>query len=87
MADAATTDQEFVEYVVKSMVNFPNEVEVTRQVDERGVLLTLKVRKEDMGKIIGKDGNNALAIRTLLRTVGSKNNSRVNLKIYDPQFA
>lgn len=84
----ATTDQEFVEYVVKSLVEYPEAVETERKVDERGVLITLKVHKDDMGKIIGKDGHNAHSIRTLLRTVGSRFNSRVNLKIYDPlQYA
>src|ERR1017187_9092352 len=78
-------DQEFLEYVVKSLVDNPNEVKVTRTVDEMGVLMTLLVSAVDMGKVIGRDGNTAKAIRTLLRTVGMKNNSRVNLKISEPE--
>ncbi len=78
-------DIEFVEYVVKQIVESPDEVEVTRDVDEMGVLLTLKVAKDDMGKIIGKSGQTAKALRTLLRIVGSKNDARVNLKIVEPE--
>jgi predicted RNA-binding protein YlqC (UPF0109 family) len=77
-------DQEFLENVVKTLVDNPDKVEITRVVDEMGVLLTLKVAQEDMGKIIGRDGNTAKAIRTLLRVVGMKNNARVNLKINEP---
>lgn len=78
-------DRDFVEYIVKQIVDKPDEVVVERTVDEMGVLLTLKVSKEDMGKIIGKDGQTAKAIRILLRIIGSKNNSRVNLKIVEPE--
>ena len=78
-------DIEFVEYVVKQIVENPEEVEVSREVDEMGVLLTLKVAKDDMGKIIGKSGQTAKALRTLLRIVGSKNDARVNLKIVEPE--
>ena len=78
-------DQEFLEYVVKSLVDNPAKVVVTRTVDEMGVLMTLSVDAPDMGKVIGRDGNTAKAIRTLLRTVGMKNNSRVNLKISEPE--
>lgn len=78
-------DQEFLEYVVKSLVDNPGEVKVARTVDEMGVLMTLSVAAADMGKVIGRDGNTAKAIRTLLRTVGMKNNSRVNLKINEPE--
>ena len=78
-------DIEFVEYVVKQIVESPDEVEVSREVDEMGVLLTLKVAKDDMGKIIGKSGQTAKALRTLLRIVGSKNDARVNLKIVEPE--
>lgn len=86
MAKAATyTDQEFLEYLVKSLVDNPDKVEVNRKVDEMGVLLTLKVAPEDMGKIIGRSGNTAKAIRSLLRIVGIKNNARVNLKIEEPE--
>ena len=77
-------DQEFLEYVVKTLVDKPEKVLINRTVDEMGVLLTLKVDQEDMGKIIGRDGNTAKAIRTLLRVVGMKNNARVNLKINEP---
>ena len=81
----ADTDKEFLEYVVKALVDKPEEVEVDRKVDELGVLMTLKVSREDMGKIIGRSGNTAKAIRTLLRVVGMKNNARVNLKIEEPE--
>jgi len=78
-------DQEFLEFVVKALVDNPDDVKVVRTVDEMGVLLTLDVHAEDMGKIIGRSGNTAKAIRTLLRVVGMKNNSRVNLKINEPE--
>ncbi len=77
-------DQEFVEYVVKALVDNPDKVKVERRVDEMGVLITLDVAGEDMGKIIGRDGATAKALRTLLRVVGMKNNARVNLKINEP---
>lgn len=78
-------DQAFLEYVIKGLVDHPEAVKVTRTVDEMGVLLTLDVHAEDMGKIIGRSGNTAKAIRTLLRVVGMKNNARVNLKINEPE--
>ena len=78
-------DQEFLEFVVKSLVDHPENVKVTRTVDEMGVLLSLDVHAEDMGKIIGRSGNTAKAIRTLLRVVGMKNDARVNLKINEPE--
>lgn len=78
-------DQEFVEFVVKNIVGHPNDVKVTRTVDEMGVLLTLDLNAEDMGYVIGKRGNTARAIRTLLKIVGAKNNARVNLKITEPE--
>ncbi len=81
----ANTDQEFLEYVVKAIVDNPDAVEVDRKVDEMGVLMTLKTDSADMGKIIGRSGNTAKAIRTLLRVVGMKNNARVNLKIEEPE--
>ncbi len=80
----AELDKEFLEYTVKSLVDNPNEVKINRSVDEMGVLLTLDVNPADMGKIIGRQGNTAKAIRTLLRVVGMKNNARVNLKINEP---
>jgi predicted RNA-binding protein YlqC (UPF0109 family) len=78
-------DQQFLEFVVKGLVDHPEAVKVDRTVDEMGVLLTLDVNHEDMGKIIGRSGNTAKAIRTLLRVVGMKNNARVNLKINEPE--
>jgi uncharacterized protein len=77
-------DQQFLEYVVKALVDDPSSVKITRSVDEMGVLLTLDISAADMGKIIGRQGNTAKSIRTLLRVVGMKNNSRVNLKINEP---
>lgn len=77
-------DHAFLDYVIKALVDHPEEVTVTRSVDEMGVLLTLTVNAEDMGKIIGRDGNIAKALRTLLRVVGMKRNARVNLKINEP---
>jgi uncharacterized protein len=78
-------DQEFVEYTVKALVDNPDKVKVERRVDEMGVLITLDVDAADMGKIIGRDGATAKALRTLLRVVGMKNNARVNLKINEPE--
>lgn len=78
-------DHEFLDYVVKALVDKPADVKIDRKVDEMGVLLTLSVSGEDMGKIIGRQGNTAKAIRTLLRVIGMKNNSRVNLKIEEPE--
>lgn len=77
-------DQEFLEMLIKALADHPEAVKVNRTVDEMGVLLTLDVHPEDMGKIIGRSGNTAKAIRTLLRIVGLKNNARVNLKISEP---
>jgi uncharacterized protein len=82
---AKEQDQEFVEYVVKAFVEKPEKVVTKRTIDERGVLIELNVDSEDMGKIIGKQGQTAKAIRTLLRVVGAKNNARVNLKIIEPE--
>ena len=78
------SDQQFLEQLVKALVDHPESVKVNRTVDEMGVLLTLDVHAEDMGKIIGRSGNTAKAIRTLLRVVGMKNEARVNLKINEP---
>lgn len=78
-------DVQFLEHVVKSLVDNPSDVKITRSVDEMGVLLTLSVNTADMGKVIGRMGNTAKAIRTLLRVVGMKNNARVNLKINEPE--
>lgn len=78
-------DQKFLEYVVQGLVEHPEAVQITRTVDEMGVLLTLTVHKDDMGKVVGRQGATAKAIRTLLRVVGMKNNARVNLKINEPE--
>lgn len=77
-------DKEFVEYVVRAIVDNPDKVVVTRKVDEMGVLLELAVDPADMGKIIGKDGRTAKAVRTLLRVLGAQNQARINLKIMEP---
>jgi len=78
-------DQQFLEYVVKALVDHPEDVKITRTVDELGVLLMLAVHKDDMGKVIGRSGATAKAIRTVLRVVGMKNDARVNLKIEEPE--
>lgn len=78
-------DKEFVEYIVKEIVDNPDKVKIERKIDEMGVLLELTVDPSDMGKVIGKDGNTAKSIRTLLRVLGAKNNARVNLKIIEPE--
>jgi len=78
-------DIQFLDYIIKALVDNPNDVKIKRTVDEMGVLLTLDVNAADMGKVIGRMGNTAKAIRTLLRVVGMKNNSRVNLKISEPE--
>ncbi|MFY9484615.1 MAG: KH domain-containing protein [Patescibacteria group bacterium] len=83
----AEADQEFIEYVVKAIVDEPSDVKVERKIDEMGVLLSLAVNPADMGKVIGKEGNTARALRTLLRVLGAKNNARVNLKILEPEGA
>ncbi|MBI5369818.1 KH domain-containing protein [Candidatus Uhrbacteria bacterium] len=78
-------DQEFVEYVVRAIVNHPDDVRTDRIVDERGVLITLHINPEDMGYVIGRQGQTARAVRTLLKIVGAKENARVNLKIFEPE--
>ena len=80
-----TQDQEFLDFLIRALVDNPDAVRTERKVDEMGVLLTLKVDPADMGKIIGRDGQTAKAIRSLLRVVGIKNNARVNLKIEEPE--
>jgi predicted RNA-binding protein YlqC (UPF0109 family) len=77
-------DREFVEYVVKMLVDHPEDVKVERKIDEMGVLITLDVNSEDMGMVIGREGVTAKALRTLLRVIGARNNARVNLKINEP---
>jgi len=82
---AKQTDQEFLEFIIKALVDHPDEVKVDRNVDEMGVLLTLHINQEDMGYVIGRQGQNAKAVRTLLRIVGARNNARVNMKIEEPE--
>lgn len=77
----STIDQQFVEYIVKSLVGHPDDVQVERLIDEKGVLLTLTVNPEDLGRVIGKRGATAQSLRTLLRALGTKNDARYNLKI------
>ncbi len=80
----ASSDQDFLEFIIKALVDHPEDVKVDRKVDEMGVLLSLKVNPEDMGQIIGKAGSTARSIRSLVRIVGLKNHARVNLKIEEP---
>lgn len=82
---AKERDQEFVEYLVRNIVNHPDDVRTERVVDERGVLITLYINQADMGYVIGRQGQTARAIRTLLKIVGAKNDARVNLKIFEPE--
>ena len=77
----STIDQQFVEYIVKSLVEHPDDVSVDRIVDEKGVLLTLTVNPGDLGRVIGRRGGTAQSLRTLLRALGTKNSARYNLKI------
>jgi len=84
-AKAMQEDQEFLDYVVKALVDNPDAVKTARKVDEMGVLLTVQTDKDDVGKLIGRNGNTAKALRTLLRVVGLKNHARVNLKIEEPE--
>ena len=83
----ATIDQQFVEYIVKTLVNNPDKVIVDRQIDEKGVLLSLSVDPEDVGRVIGRRGATAQSIRTLLRALGTKNDARYNLKIVNDEAA
>ncbi|HSX06680.1 MAG TPA: KH domain-containing protein [Candidatus Saccharimonadia bacterium] len=76
-------DQQFVEFIVKSLVNNPDAVKIDRRIDEKGVLLELTVDAEDLGRVIGKRGATAQSLRTLLRALGTKNEARYNLKIVD----
>ena len=77
----ATIDQQFVEYIVKTLVNNPEKVSIERKIDEKGVLLSLNVDPSDVGRVIGKRGVTAQAIRVLLRALGTKQDARYNLKI------
>ena len=79
----STIDQQFIEYIVKSLVSNPDDVQIERTIDEKGVLIELTVNPEDLGRVIGKRGSSAQALRTLLRALGTKNDARYNLKIVD----
>ncbi|NTV41533.1 MAG: KH domain-containing protein [Candidatus Moranbacteria bacterium] len=85
MMQARPTDQEFLEYAVKALVDTPEDVKVERKIDEMGVLITLDVNPADMGMVIGREGQTAKALRTILRVIGARNNARVNLKINEPE--
>ena len=80
-----TNDKDFLEFLVKSIVDNPDSVRVERKIDEMGVLLELKVDPKDMGQVVGRQGSTAKAIRTLARIVGMRNNARVNLRIEEPE--
>jgi hypothetical protein len=80
---ASSIDQQFIEYIVKSLVGNPDAVKIERRIDEKGVLLELIVDAEDLGRVIGKRGATAQSLRTLLRALGTKNDARYNLKIID----
>ena len=80
-----TVDLEFLEYLIKSIVDHPDDVKIERSIDDLGVLLRLKVHKDDMGQVVGRQGATATAVRSLLRIVGIKHNARVNLKIEEPE--
>ena len=85
MATKVIADQDSLEFIIKALVDHPEDVKVERRVDEMGVLLSLKLNPEDMGQIIGRAGSTARAIRSLVRIVGLKNHARVNLKIEEPE--
>ncbi len=85
MGDEKRQDQEFIEFIVKAIVDIPDKVRTERIIDERGVLITLYVDPTDMGKVIGKEGRTAKAIRTLLKVLGAKNEARVTMKIVEPE--
>src|SRR5665647_952668 len=85
MTDVRPTDQEFLEFAVKALVDNPGDVKVERKIDEMGVLITLDVNPADMGMVIGREGQTAKALRTILRVIGARNNARVNLKINEPE--
>lgn len=79
-------DEKFLRYVVEQLIDYPNDLHIERTVDNMGVLLRMTLNKDDMGKVIGRAGATAKAIRTLLRTVGMRHDARVNLKIEEPTF-
>ncbi|MDD2871927.1 MAG: KH domain-containing protein [Candidatus Gracilibacteria bacterium] len=74
---------EFLQFIIENLVDNKTDVVIERTEDELGVLLTLKVNKDDMGVIIGKGGNTINSIRSLLRLFGMKINKRINLKVLD----
>jgi hypothetical protein len=82
---ATEKDLDFLKFIVESIVEHPEEMKIDRKVDEMGVLLTLKVHKDDMGQLIGRQGSTIRAVRTLLRIIGLKNHARVNLRIEEPE--
>ncbi|OGF30353.1 hypothetical protein A2533_02635 [Candidatus Falkowbacteria bacterium RIFOXYD2_FULL_35_9] len=82
---ATEKDQAFLEFIIKGIVNNPDDVRIERTVDEMGVLLSLYINQEDMGNVIGRQGQTAKAVRTLLKIIGAKNQARVNLKIVEPE--
>lgn len=81
----AEKDREFLEYIIRAIVDNPDDIKIDRIIDEKGVLITLNVNAKDMGMVIGRQGSTAKAIRTLLRVVGAKSDARVNLKINEPE--
>ena len=85
MSNTPSADQEFLEYLVQSLVDHPEDVKVERTVDANGVLLSLRVNPTDMGQVVGRQGATAKSIRALLRIVGIKNNAKVSLKIEEPE--
>ncbi len=85
MAEKKTADETFLEFVIKALVDNPEDVKIDRRVDEMGVLLSLRVNPEDMGQVVGREGSTARSIRTLVRIIGLKNHARVNLKIEEPE--
>ncbi|MBZ1348314.1 MAG: KH domain-containing protein [Candidatus Nealsonbacteria bacterium] len=84
MVEKKTNDQDFLEFIVKALVDYPEDVKIDRKIDEMGVLLSLKVNPKDMGQIIGRSGSTARAIRSLVRIIGLRAHARVNLKIEEP---
>lgn len=85
MTNATPADQEFLEYIAKSLVDHPEDVKIDRKIDERGVLLTLHVNALDMGQVVGRSGATAESIRALLRIVAIKHNMRVSFKVAEPE--
>lgn len=85
MTEDVREDQQFIEFIVKAIVDMPEKVRTERTIDERGVLITLYVDPSDMGKVIGKEGRTAKAIRALLKVLGAKNQARVTMKIVEPE--